>query len=903
MVRASAVGRPASLRRAAKRLAVLLVLVCAGSTTGSLAETRSERPRRLSFPNVDVSAALGPQAEVRVAADPNRPSHLVAASNSDGDPEMRVYTSSDGGRTWTSQVLPLPPRSAASPCHADPAPAIDGEGNEYVAFIQAAQSCEEGGEHVTIRLAVRPADERAWHYRSESVFSEDPSGSFDDNPWLGVDGSPRSPHYGRLYLGWFRSLGERRLGFQLSHSDDHGLHWSAPKVVSDSTADPGYPSISVAADGAVYVAWQDFARSALYMDRSSDGGDTFGRDVVVRVRGGDDRDCPNGRPIPAQVLRCVRSDPTVLADSARNRVYLTYSDRARNGSEDLYVSVFSSTLTRVAVFPRRIGSRERKPVDQFWPTSALDEGRGRVVLCFYSSGTGRARVRATFSCAASASRGRRWSGPRAIASVASDETRPGASEFAYGDYEGLAVSHGVAHPMWTDSRDLARRGEEIYTAAFPISALSASAPPRQVDVSNAPGAQNEAAIAVDPTNPETLIASANSFGSPMSVYTSQDGGATWSSAAVPPDRPNGRCVGDPALTIDSRGREYLAFLRDSPCGVPGTPTALGLATRGGPSGRWSVSTDAVAGPLQPNESNDKPAITSDTSTASPFNGRVYIAWARAVGSDVHSIVVSHSDDGGRTWSSRSRVDTSSVDSGYPSIGTGPGGEVYVAWHPFEEDRILIAASFDGGGHFGPAQTIDVKRERSTCPASWPIPAQARRCVRPNPIVSVDSSNSPDHGRVYVTYENKAADGTQDVYVAAFDRSLGPRLGAPAGRRKSVLVRRRPVHYRTDQFWPSSAVDARTGMFWVCFYDTAGDRSRRRAWFSCTRSGDGGVHWSPIKRAATRPSDATRSWISPLQYGDYEAVTASAGVAHPVWTDTRRGVSKREEIYTTELLAH
>jgi hypothetical protein len=134
------------------------------------------------------------------------------------------------------------------------------------------------------------------------------------------------------------------------------------------------------------------------------------------------------------------------------------------------------------------------------------------------------------------------------------------------------------------------------------------------------------------------------------------------------------------------------------------------------------------------------------------------------------------------------VSTGTVDSGYPSVATGPTGQVYIAWHPFEEDRTVIAASTDGGEHFGPARTIDIKRNRSSCPASWPIPAQARRCVRPNPIVSVDLSPGPYKGRVYVTYGNQAADGTQAVYLAAFDPGLAPVLGAPAGRR--VLVGKR-----------------------------------------------------------------------------------------------------------------
>src|SRR5439155_25564828 len=169
----------------------------------------------------------------------------------------------------------------------------------------------------------------------------------------------------------------------------------------------------------------------------------------------------------------------------------------------------------------------------------------------------------------------------------------------------------------------------------------------------------------------------------------------------------------------------FSFLRDMPCGGNGAATGLYVATRRGPRDAWHVPSDSLAGPLQAGESNDKPTLAADTSAGSPFRSRVYVAWARALGSDIHTIVISHSDDGGTTWTAPRAVSGGRVDSGYPSVATGPLGEVYVAWHAFEEDRLLIAASFDGGEHFGEPRLVDVKRKRSACPASWPIPAQAR----------------------------------------------------------------------------------------------------------------------------------------------------------------------------------
>jgi hypothetical protein len=50
------------------------------------------------------------------------------------------------------------------------------------------------------------------------------------------------------------------------------------------------------------------------------------------------------------------------------------------------------------------------------------------------------------------------------------------SDFQFGDYQGLAVANGVAHPIWTDTRDLGTLDEEIYTTALSEADLEPPAP-------------------------------------------------------------------------------------------------------------------------------------------------------------------------------------------------------------------------------------------------------------------------------------------------------------------------------------------------------------------------------------------------------------------------------------------
>lgn len=408
-------------------------------------------------PNVNVSHAPLPQSEVRAAVDPSDPSVLLAGSNSNGEGAMRVYGSTDGGATWSSDPLPSPP-APGTRCAADPAVAIDRHGRQYFLWV-GADPCTP--PTASLFLARRESATAAWTLAREPIVPPLPDGSFDDNPWLAVDTSAASPYADRLYVAWFRYSRRGDLGLMLVHSDDHGATWSSPVRVNDAGRSDGYPVLSLGPNGDLYVAWHDFGHRLIMLDRSTDGGATFGRDRSFRIRVRDEAGCPNGVSIPAQPLRCVRSNPNLAVTG--NRVLVSYGDRARNGSQDVLVARYDRALRRLRAFTRRVGAPERRPSDQFWPAATLDAATGLVWLCFYDTGGAPARMRAWFSCTYSRD-GREWAAVRRVASAPSNERAAGADEGEYGDYESVVAAGGIAHPVWSDSRDLRRRGEEIYTA-------------------------------------------------------------------------------------------------------------------------------------------------------------------------------------------------------------------------------------------------------------------------------------------------------------------------------------------------------------------------------------------------------------------------------------------------------
>lgn len=413
----------------------------------------------LAAPDMAVSRAAGPQSEVSVAADPRNPQILVAASNNLAARTLRAYGSTDGGATWTSDDAPPLPAGSTADLSSDPVAAIDLRGRQYLGFLAIRQE-PDFIQNVGVYVARRDGPAAPWVTPARPV---SPPGlrESDDKPALAADVSPASPRRGRLYVAWTRISGRGDV-ILLAHSDDGGRRWSRPVQVSDEGDDGFWTSLAVGRNGRVYVAWD--TGTAILIDSSRDGGAHFGADRrVAPLFGPPSTRCfHGGTSIPAQPRRCTKANPTLVVDDPRGSVYVSYSDRAENGSRDVFLTTLDRSLRPVGT--QRVGLPDgRRATDQFLPAAALDPADGRLWVCYYATGAGPARTRATFTCTASPDGGASWAAPAAAASAPSDETRPGTDENEYGDYEGLAVAGGVAHPLWTDSHG---PGEEIYAASL-----------------------------------------------------------------------------------------------------------------------------------------------------------------------------------------------------------------------------------------------------------------------------------------------------------------------------------------------------------------------------------------------------------------------------------------------------
>ncbi|HSC74040.1 MAG TPA: sialidase family protein, partial [Gaiellaceae bacterium] len=406
----------------------------------------------------NVSRAAGSQTQVSVAADPAHRSVLFAASNDSALRTVRLYTSRDAGRTWTSTAGPSLGLEACS--RGDPSVAVDGHRREFVAFTVSG-TCQQYDNAPYVVVATRAGLAGKWHVTR--LASKRSSDFWDDYPSLAVAAD------GRVYVSWSRLLRWTYEGIVVSSSVDHGQSWTQPRLVSSRLRFPRLASTTVAPDGALYVTGID-ARLGVWVARSADAGKTFRLARVAPLPGNQAADCStaSGHPTPFQSIRCLGPNPNVSATS--NRVFVTYGVGSPGRPQSVRVGVLDRALRPLWNGP--VGPADAK-ADRFWPASRVDATTGRLWTCYYDTSGDSSRAHAWYTCTSSGD-GRHWAKPvRAARDAASpDVLWEDARVYSYGDVIGyggttsVAAARGSVHPLWIDTRDLGGRKQEVFGATL-----------------------------------------------------------------------------------------------------------------------------------------------------------------------------------------------------------------------------------------------------------------------------------------------------------------------------------------------------------------------------------------------------------------------------------------------------
>ncbi|HEX4953813.1 MAG TPA: sialidase family protein [Thermoanaerobaculia bacterium] len=422
--------------------------------------------------------------------------------------------------------------------------------------------------------------------------------------------------------------------------------------------------------------------------------------------------------------------------------------------------------------------------------------------------------------------------------------------------------------------------------------------------------QGEVQVAVNPNNPNQIVAAANSTDTMggsceegiLAVYFSNDGGATWGYTCPPTDSGFGLvCTlgyiwgSDPALSWNDANEVFLNYMLICSEGL-GVTTAMVVArsTDGGAS--WNGQGVIKNSWELRNVIEDKNFYAVDTHPTSPFYGRHYTCWHRN-----NNTKMAYSSNNGASWT---EVDVPAAAGNSEDLGcemaVEDNGTLHLIFDSMScgqstcsDEKTYATRSTNGGASWSAAVLVHdsnlVGFSGANCPA-----AMDSRCIFPLGAIAVDNSGGACDGNLYVTLGDYPAGGNvndNDVWLIRSTNG-GTSWSAP------VRVNDAGVTGRA-QFHPFAQVDAATGHVFVAWYDARHDTENQQVDVFVARSTDCGVSFEPNVQV-TQPSpefnNSGISWsnesyadnpnIGALQYGEYLGLDVVAGKAYLAWTDSR-----------------
>lgn len=400
------------------------------------------------------------------------------------------------------------------------------------------------------------------------------------------------------------------------------------------------------------------------------------------------------------------------------------------------------------------------------------------------------------------------------------------------------------------------------------------APARHIVTVSPPSSRgNEPSIAVNPNNPNQVVAAFQS----ETVAYSTDGAQTFTTAELPQVE-GWRRGGDVSVAFDNKGYAYLGSLHFDKLGstsywAHGAGRNGIFVRRSLDGGKTWEKDAATVKAWQGNEPDiqweDMPRVFADAQPHSPYAGNVYVGWIEWQ-LDKSIMLFTRSTDGGKTFAQPVRIST---HAGLPRddngglvgfVGVVDGdGTIYAIWN--DGPTITITRSRDGGKTFEPSH-VAIEVGPPYFGGAGGIPGVSRAMGFPQ--IGIDPRRGK--GALYLAWSD-FRNGDIDVFcVASTDR----------GRTwsKPVRVNSDAIHDGIDQFFQWMSVDPVTGDVYIQFYDRRDDPANRRTGFTLARSTDGGktftnYAWSEV------PFESPNAFL-----GDYTWLTAYNGKVFGIWTE-------------------
>jgi hypothetical protein len=274
--------------------------------------------------DADLAGRGQAQNETFISEDHQHKGALLGSSNDyrRGDGGCFSYTTTDKGRSFSDTAVPFSFTRGDAYGAArqywggggDTSSAFDTRGNAYFScqLFNRGVPTSSNPDLSSALVVLRSTGNAGASYTFPArVVTESPDVTgtgtqpFLDKQLLAVDNHTRSPFRDRVYVTWTTFAADGSGYIYESHSSDYAETWSAPTVVSKTSAlcsntfgagtpqgtcnENQYSQPFTAPDGTLYVVWSNFNnavtgqdnRNQVLLAKSTDGGDTFSDPVKV----------------------------------------------------------------------------------------------------------------------------------------------------------------------------------------------------------------------------------------------------------------------------------------------------------------------------------------------------------------------------------------------------------------------------------------------------------------------------------------------------------------------------------------------------------------------------------------------------------------------------------------------
>jgi len=371
---------------------------------------------------------------------------------------------------------------------------------------------------------------------------------------------------------------------------------------------------------------------------------------------------------------------------------------------------------------------------------------------------------------------------------------------------------------------------------------------------------NEDPIVVNPANSMNILTGGNDYNCSniQGYFASTNGGTTWSHFCAL----GSGGEGDPIVGFDTNGNAYAG-------GIQNGSVVLASSTNGG----MTFGTPTTVITSQFGYLADKPWLEVDTNSGSSFKNALYVSTTQFgpfLGSSQKSqIWVSHSTDGGKTWTNKgvSAVSTTTVNQ-FSDLAVGTDGTVYATWincpangflSPYcggQKTSIMFSKSTDGGNTWSKpttAATVTLVTDTGCC-FYGQLPNTSERVSN---IPGVAALGSGSTASVYISAYNWT--GTQMQQEVFTSTNGGGSFGS------AVIVN--PTSTKGDQFFQWINVNS-AGTIGVTWLDRRNDPSNLSYQPFFAFSKNGGKSFSKGHALSKTLSNPNNDGFGGVFMGDY-----------------------------------